>query len=124
VRGSNVRLPSQTQIVRGCARTSGRENSTVMEPLETTVCCGQRGYTTCCDTAAEEALPSSSSSLPVGPEVIPPPTLLHVDSPNGWPECAGMYKIVQDEMPNGQAVWKRVGGETWLYSSPHGHLCQ
>lgn len=50
----------------------------------------------------------------------PHPQLLHVTTPHGWPECAGYYGLFEGERPNGQPAWKRVDGDTWLYSSPHG----
>lgn len=48
-----------------------------------------------------------------------PQKWLCVRTPNDWSECAGVYALVEDERPNGHCLWKRVHGDTWLYSSPH-----
>lgn len=76
--------------------------------------------------AAQEALAAAACLGPSGLERrlspaddIPPRALL-VETPNAWPECAGVYMLEDDETANGCPLWKRVDGETYLYSSPYG----
>jgi hypothetical protein len=68
---------------------------------------------------------SSSSTQPASGTAtkarIAPP-ILHVRSPNGQQASAGEYHVVDGEKPNGQPLWRKVGGgaDRWLYSSTSG----
>mmetsp|Transcript_150538 Transcript_150538/g.419489 ORF Transcript_150538/g.419489 Transcript_150538/m.419489 type:complete len:459 (-) Transcript_150538:115-1491(-) len=49
-----------------------------------------------------------------------PPLMLRVVSPTNQVCCTGEYELVMDAGPGGQPLWKKTGGERWLYSGTDG----
>lgn len=63
--------------------------------------------------------PSSNTSMQP-PRAPRPSEELLVTPPGELTACAGMYEIVVDLYPNGQPVWRQVGGDFWLFSGRNG----
>lgn len=45
---------------------------------------------------------------------------LHVSSPRRHCEKSGYYLLVDEQLANGQPVWRQAGGQFWIYSSISG----
>jgi len=59
--------------------------------------------------AASAASPAGFSARPA------PPELLRFCSPTWQKECDGEYSLVEEREVNGRPLWKKQGGERWLY---------
>lgn len=44
-----------------------------------------------------------------------PPEVIRFRSPNWQKECDGTYDLLKDKTANGQPIWKKRGGDRWLY---------
>lgn len=48
------------------------------------------------------------------------PRLLHVYVPRGATWTSGLYRLVEDQRPNGFPVWQATHGDLWMYSMSSG----